>query len=111
VVALVLGLVLVSIGLVLFFDLAGAGRAVIRGVTSRSLGSLAPGYAASTGGFRVYAFLLGAVGAALLGLGLAAWLPLAGAVMVVAAAVAFAAGSVVAVRGEARTYRALQRKG
>lgn len=109
-VALGVGLLLTVAGLILLFDVAGAARAVINGVTSRTLGSLAPGYAASSGGFRVYALLLVAFGIAVFGLGLSPWLPLGGAALLVLGLAGFALASIIAIRGEVRTYRALQRK-
>ena len=51
------GLLLMAAGGILLTDFAGAARAVIRRVTSRSLGSLAPGYAADPRGRRLYAVL------------------------------------------------------
>lgn len=109
-VALGLGLLLTLAGVILLFDVAGAAQAVMTGVTRRSLGSLAPGYAASAGGFRVYALLLVAFGIAVFGLGLSPWLPLGGVVLLVLGLAVFAGASIIAIRGEVRTYRALQRK-
>ena len=95
-------LVLIAIGLQVKAD------AVISRVTSRSLGSLAPGYAATRRGFPVYTALLATVGAALFGLGLDAWTSF-GVWLFLAAVVIFALLSVVAIIGEVRTYRALKR--
>jgi hypothetical protein len=102
-----LGLVLVAVGAVLLVNLGGSADAVIRRVTSRNLGELAPGYAARRGGFRVYATLILALGVAVAGLGISAGAPLPGAVAMVLGVLLFAIASVLAIRGEVRTYRAL----
>src|SRR5438093_7038082 len=60
-------LVLIAIGLQVNAD------AVISRVTSRSLGGLAPGYAASRRGFLGFAARLATIGTALFVLGLDAW--------------------------------------
>src|SRR6476661_1713636 len=104
-----IGLLLVIVGAVLLLNLGGAGDAVIARVTSRNLGELAPGYAASRGGFRVYATLVLALGVAVAGLGISPAAPLAGAIGTAAAVLAFIVASVVAIAGEVRTYRALPR--
>jgi len=62
-----LGLVLVAVGVVLLVNLGGSADSVIRRVTSRNLGELAPGYAASRGGFKVYATLVLALGVSVAG--------------------------------------------
>jgi hypothetical protein len=90
-------------------NLAGAGDAVIARVTSRSLGELAPGYAASRGGFRIYATLILAIGVAVLGLGIAASSTGLGAALIVLGVAVFIVASIVAIVGELRTYRALKR--
>ena len=87
---------------------AGALMALLRGTvirywTSRYLGSLAPGYAASRIGVLVYAGLVADLG--LLLLALAAGSPL----LLVASIAIFIAASVVVFVGEWRTYRALKR--
>ena len=105
-----MGLVLVLAGVVLLLDVGGAARFVIRHLTSKNLGSLAPGYAASRGGFRVYAVLILAVGLAAAGLGLSTSWPLAGFAILGLGAVVFAIATVVAIKGEAVTYRALDKK-
>ncbi|HEX9475188.1 MAG TPA: hypothetical protein VGA41_00905, partial [Candidatus Dormibacteraeota bacterium] len=66
--AIVIGALLTLAGLALLLNLGGAGDALIARVTSRSLGELAPGFAASRGGFRIYAILVLAIGVAVLGL-------------------------------------------
>jgi hypothetical protein len=109
-----LGALLVVAGLVLLFDFGGAARALIRGVTSRSLGSLAPGYAADPRGMRVYAVLVAGLGLAILGAGVvgAGGAPAAAAIGLgaLAAGVAvFLVASVLVIAGEVRTYRALPR--
>ena len=105
-----IGVVLVVAGVVLLSDLAGAARFMIRRVTSRNLGELAPGYAASPGGFRVYATLILAVGLAMAGLGVTATAPVGGAIMAAIGVLLFLVASIVAITGEVRTYRALPRR-
>jgi peptidoglycan/LPS O-acetylase OafA/YrhL len=108
-VVLVIGVVLSIAGLVLLLNLFGAADEVIRRVTSRSLGELAPGFAASRRGFRIYAVLVLAVGILCVGLAATAiFLPL-GAGLLVLGAVVFGIASVIAIVGEVDTYRALKR--
>jgi hypothetical protein len=106
---LAIGVLLCVAGITLLFNLGGAGDAVIRQVTSRSLGELAPGYAASPGGFKIYAALVLAIGVALAGLGLADRSAALGVGLLVLGIVVFVVGSVIAIIGEVRTYRALKR--
>jgi hypothetical protein len=106
---LVVGVLIGLAGIALLFNVGGAGDFVIRRVTSRPLGELAPGYAASPGGFKVYATLVLAVGVAVTGLEIAdrsAWVGLG--LLLIGVAV-FVVASVIAIRGEVRTYRALKR--
>ncbi|HEV2030235.1 MAG TPA: hypothetical protein VGS16_17170 [Candidatus Dormibacteraeota bacterium] len=106
---LTIGVVLCLAGLILLLNLFGAGDAVIRRVTSRSLGELAPGFAASLRGFRTYAVLVLAVGVLCIGLAVtASFLPLGLGLLVLGAAV-FGIASVIAIVGEVETYRALKR--
>jgi hypothetical protein len=105
----VIGGALVVVSVVLIIDLGGAGTAVIHRVTSRSLGELAPGFAAGRFGFRIYAGLLGALGLTVLGLAVAQGSPVLGVVVVAAGLIAFVLLSIVAIAGEVRTYRALKR--
>ena len=107
-VALAIGVVLIAVGAGLLVNLGGSADAVIARVTSRSLGELAPGYAASRGGFRVYATLILALGVAVGGLGVGTAAALAGAALVLIGAATFAIASVVAIVGEVRTYRERQ---
>lgn len=107
--AVVLGLLLAGAGLVLLLNLFGAADEVIRRVTSRSLGELAPGFAASRAGFRVYATLVLAIGLVCVGVGAAGWSAPAGAALTVAGIATFVIASVVAIAGEVTTYRALRR--
>jgi hypothetical protein len=107
---LAIGLFLSVVGLVLLLDLGRSGAWVIRHLTSRNLGELAPGYAASRSGFRVYATLILAMGVAVSGLGLNASAPLTSAAAMIAGAVAFVIASIIAIAGEVRTYRALPRR-
>ncbi len=105
---LAIGVLLIAAGLVLLLNLGGAADQVIRRVTSRYLGQLAPGYAATPGGFRVYSVLLIAIGLAGAGLGLAEANPQLGLAGVVVGLAAFAIASVIAIRGEFTTYRQQQ---
>ena len=74
-----------------------------RRVTSRSLGSLAPGYAATRQGYRNYAGLVADIGGFAIGLGIAnVWL-------IAIAAVLFVVGSLVVLFGEIVTYRQVKR--
>jgi hypothetical protein len=108
-VVLTIGVLLVVAGLVLLLNLFGAGDAVIRRVTSRSLGELAPGFAASRRGFKTYAALVLAVGVMCVGLAeTARFIPL-GAALLVVGALLFGIASVIAIAGEIETYRALKR--
>jgi hypothetical protein len=108
-VVLAIGVLLCVVGLVLQLNLLGAADAVIRRVTSRSLGTLAPGFAASRRGFRIYAALILAVGILCVGLAMTArFLPL-GAALLVVGAITFGIASVIAIAGEVETYRALKR--
>lgn len=108
-VVLAIGVLLSLAGIILLVNLAGAADAVIRRVTSRSLGELAPGFAASPGGFRIYALLILALGVAVAGLGVLSQSPLAGLALAAIGLVAFVAASAVAIVGEVRTYRGLKR--
>src|SRR5205823_1666532 len=69
---LVIGALISALGAVLLVNLAGSGDYPIRHLTSRSLGSLPPGYAASKRGFQVYALVVLAIGLVFLGVGLSA---------------------------------------
>ena len=108
-VVLAIGILLSIAGLVLLLNLFGAGDLVIRRVTSRPLGELAPGFAAGARGFKIYATLVVSVGILCLGLAATGWsLPL-GAGLIVLGAVIFGAASVVAIKGEVETYQRLRR--
>ena len=106
---LALGVLLCLAGITLLFNVGGAADAVIRRVTSRSLGDLAPGFAASRGGFRVYAALVLAIGVSVTGLGIASQSAALGVALLVLGLIAFIAASALAIMGEVRTYRALKR--
>ena len=108
---LAIGIVLAVVGLVLLFDLFGAGDYVIRTVTSRYLGTLPPGFAASRRGFQVYATLLIAVGIVCIGLGLTAKVLPIGAGLIVIGALIFGIASVVAISGEVETARGKPKTG
>jgi hypothetical protein len=106
---LVIGVLLCLVGLVLLLNLFGAGDLVMRRVTSRSLGDLAPGFAASRRGFRTYAALVIAVGVLCVGLAMTAQFVPVGAALLAVGALLFGIGSVIAIAGEIETYRALKR--
>jgi hypothetical protein len=106
---LVIGAVIVVLGAALLFNILGAGDLVIRGVTSRHLGSLPPGYAASRRGFQVYSALVIAIGLVFAGFGLAESSVGLGAVVFGAGAIAFVVLSILVIRGEIVAYRALKR--
>jgi hypothetical protein len=100
-----IGVLLVGAGIVLLVNLVGAGDYVIRKVTSRYLGTLPPGFAASKRGFRIYATLVLAVGLVCLGLGLIERILPVAAGLIVLGAVIFGVASVVAIAGEVETAR------
>ena len=104
-VVLAIGILLTVAGLVLLFNLFGAGDYVIRTVTSKYLGSLPPGFAASRRGFQVYATLLIAIGIVCIGLGVSGNLLPIGAGLIVIGAVIFGIASIVAISGEVETSR------
>ena len=106
---LAIGVLLCLAGLVLLFNVLGAGDFVIRRVTSRSLGELAPGFAASRRGFRTYATLVLAIGVTCVGLAIAGSSASIGAGVVVLGAISFVIASVIAIVGEVETYLALKR--
>jgi len=108
-VVLAIGVALSIAGLVLLLNLFGAGDDVIRRVTSRDLGSLPPGFAASKRGFRIYAVLVIAVGVLCLGLAATTWLLPLGAAVLVAGAITFGIASMVAIAGEVETARSQKR--
>ncbi len=104
-VVLALGIVLIVVGAASLLNVLGAGDYVMRRVTSQNLGSLAPGYAATKRGFRVYSILVIAVGVVCVGIGLVEqFVPLA-AGLIVTGAIAFGVATMVAIAGEVETYR------
>lgn len=106
---LAIGVLLCVAGITLLLNLGGAADAVIRKVTSRPLGELAPGFAASRMGFRIYATLVLAIGIAVSGLGIADQSATFGGALLALGLIAFVAASVIAIVGEVRTYRAQKR--
>jgi len=102
---LIIGGLIVLIGLVLVLNLVGAGAFVMRKVTSRYLGSLPPGYAASQAGFRVYALLVIAIGLLFAGFGAAETSVALGIVLFAIGVLGFVVLSVLAIRGEMETIR------
>jgi hypothetical protein len=105
---LAIGVLLLVAGLVLLLNVGGAADVVVRRVTSQPLGELAPGYAASRGGFKTYATLVIAIGVFAVGLGAAGWSALTGAGLMVLGGIAFVVASVIVIAGEVKTYRALK---
>ena len=105
-VVLVVGAAIALAGIAM--DAAPIQRFLTLHVTSRSLGSLAPGYAATPRGYRVYSGLVRAFGVAIFGLWAASLAPI-WAVLFLLGVALFAFNTVRAVRGEIRTYRALKR--
>lgn len=108
-VVLAIGILLCIAGVALLLNLFGAGDMVIRRVTSRPLGELAPGFAAGARGFKIYATLVLSVGIVCMGLAGTGWFLPLGAGLIVLGAVIFAIASVVAIAGEVETYRGLKR--
>lgn len=106
---LAIGVLLSMVGFVLLLNVFAAGDYVIKHLTSRSLGSLAPGFAATHRGLKTYATLLLAVGIVCLGLGGVTSSVLVAAALIVIGALAFGVASMVAIAGEVETYRALQK--
>ena len=101
-VGLGVALLLVSLGLAL------RSRDVINRVTSRSLGTLAPGFAATQWGYMVYVGLVQSIGLAVLGLGWSASRPSSITLFWIGSG-EFVGLSIAAILGEVRTYRALKR--
>ena len=97
---------LLVLGIALVFASAGLWAArdfVTRHVTSKSLGDLAPGYAATKRGYNTYAALVCDIGLILLALHF-------GNVWVLLLAIAvFLIGSAAVIVGEVVTYRGLKR--
>jgi hypothetical protein len=109
---LVIGLLLIAAGAVLLLNVGGAAGAVHRNVTSRSLGDLAPGYAATPNGMRVYAALVTTIGVVFGAVGaLLQWpvYPAFGLSALGLGVLAFLVTSTIVIIGEVRTYRALKR--
>src|SRR5436853_7834482 len=104
-VVIAIGAVLLISGFALLLNLFGAGDYVIRRVTSRYLGTLPPGFAASKRGFRIYATLVLAVGIVGLGVGLLGSLVPIAAALIVLGALTFGIASVIAIAGEVETAR------
>ncbi len=106
---LVLGVLLTAAGIVLLWNFFGAADYVIRHVTSKPLGSLAPGFAASRRGFSVYATLVLSFGVFLLGAAAAQTVPWIGLTLLFVSIASFGIASAIAIRYEIETYRALKR--
>ena len=104
-----LGLLILLAGGILYANVAGAADSLITNLTSRSLGTLAPGYAASSSGIKVYANVVASFGIVVIGLGATDWAGSVGAFVAFVGVVLFVAFSAIAIVGEVRTYRALKR--
>jgi hypothetical protein len=102
-----LGLLILLSGGILYTNVGS--NFLIKNLTSRSLGTLAPGYAASRSGIRVYSNVIASFGIVVIGLGATDWAGTMGAFVAVVGLVMFVAFSAVAIVGEVRTYRALRR--
>src|SRR5205809_122918 len=102
---LVTGILISVAGVVLLVNLGGAADYVMRHLTSRYLGTLPPGFAASRQGFQVYALLVLGIGFLSMGLGVAVSAVTAGIVLIGVGLAAFAVTSVLAIRGEVETAR------
>jgi hypothetical protein len=108
-VVLAIGIVLIVVGAAWLLNVLGAGDYVMRRVTSRNLGTLAPGFAASKKGFRIYAILVISIGVLCVGIGtIERSVPLAAGLLVVGA-ITFGIASMIAIAGEVETYRNLKR--
>jgi hypothetical protein len=102
-----LGLLILLAGGFLYTKVVG--DFLIRHVTSRSLGTLAPGYAASRSGIKAYSNVIASFGILVIGLGATDWAGSLGAFVAVVGLVSFVGFSAAAIAGEVKTYRALKR--
>lgn len=100
-----IGAALFLAGGVWLLNLFGAGDYMIKRVTSQNLGTLPPGYAASTRGFRTYAVLITSIGVVCLGLGATERSIPLGAGLIVIGAITFGIASMLAIAGEVETAR------
>ena len=104
-VVLAIGFALCLVGVAWLLNVFGAAEYMIKRVTSKYLGSLPPGFAASTRGFRVYSILVIALGVLCLGIGaIERSIPLAAGLLVVGA-IGFGVASMIAISGEVETAR------
>jgi len=104
-IVLAIGLALCLAGFVWLMNVFGAGDYMIKRVTSKYLGDLPPGFAATTRGLRIYSVLVIAVGVLCVGLGLIQRsLPLAAGLLVIGA-ITFGVASMLAIAGEIETVR------
>jgi hypothetical protein len=106
---LAVGAVFALAGAALLLNAGGAADFVMRHVTSRYVGSLAPGYANTRDGFAVYARLLSSIGVVFLGVAVADRFVLVGLGLLLVGLAAFVVLSVIAIRGEMSVYRGLKR--
>jgi hypothetical protein len=102
-----LGFLILVAGGILYTNVAA--NFLIRHLTSRSLGTLAPGYAASRAGITTYSNVIASFGIVVIGLGATDWAGTTGAFVAVVGLIMFVAFSAAAIAGEVRTYRALKR--
>ncbi len=102
------GVVLGAALLLISLGMAIGWKQVINGVTSRPLGTLAPGFAATQLGYFVYVGLVQSIGLAVLGLGLSAYRPSTILLFWIGSG-EFVGLSIAAILGEVTTYRALKR--
>ncbi len=110
-VALAIGAVFCLVGLTWLLNVFAAGDYIVRHLTSRYLGSLPPGFAATRRGFRIYCVLIIALGVLFAGLGVAERsVPLAAGLLVIGA-IAFGITSMLAITGEIETARAQRARG
>jgi hypothetical protein len=107
---LLIGVLFFIVGFVLLLNVFAAGDYVIRHLTSRSLGELAPGFAATQRGMRTYGTLLLAIGIMCLGVGGITQNLAVIAGLLVLGAMMFGVASVIAIAGEIETYRALKKR-
>src|SRR5260370_23400674 len=107
---LAIGVILFAAGLVLLLNVAGAGDLVMRRVTSQPLGELAPGFAASRGGFRTYAALVIAIGVFAIGLGVAGPAALIWPGLIVVGGITFVISSLIRIAGRGENVPAPKRR-
>ncbi len=104
-IVLAIGIALCVVGSAWLLNVFGAADYMIKRVTSRYLGSLPPGFAATVRGFRVYSVLILALGVLCVGVGtIERSIPLAAGLLVIGA-ITFGIASMIALAGEVETAR------